>query len=241
MADTSNSGNDTSFITIVFLSMIFFGLAVKTTIFSFPSFGEEIYETIIFYSQAITLAVAGITLKFMYRIYKHKQIPELPNVNVPWWKVIIRFAIAYPICYIAISLFFKQTIMIPASFDYAFRIITQETIVSNLENILLFILLTALMLANTNIGGHLNLFGFKVPNLARIIAHIPPVLFMTGLHTGRYSELTGSVPSLIIALAINFFLFMFMFVLFDTFGYGVAEGWHAAWNTALMFITGSVI
>lgn len=226
MADDSS---ETNFIITIILILIVLNLGPN--FFLFPDYAKEVSYYIQFYSGVIELALIGaLIVKAMG--------PKKTFPNLPWVQVVIRFAITYPIFYIIFTVMIGgnlEKIIMPTQL-----VITQQTIISFLENLLVVILLPYMMVKASS-NGYLTVFGQRVPTLHRLAQHIPPVAFITFLHVNAYSAQVSSFNEFYVALIINFCLFMFIFIVFDVIGFGASEGVHAGWNTALTTVRGSII
>lgn len=224
----SDDGSETNFIISIILILIVLNLGPN--FFLFPDYAKEVSYYIQFYSGVIELALIGALIV-------KAQGTKKTFPNLPWVQVVIRFAITYPIFYIVFTLMIGGTLeklVIPTQL-----VITQQTIISFLENLLVVILFPYMMVKSSN--GYILIFGQRVPTIRRLAQHVPPVAFATFLHVNAYSSKVSSFNELYAALAINFCLFMFIFIVFDIVGFGASEGVHAGWNTALTMFRGSII
>ncbi len=213
------------------LILIFFGLAERTTIFFFPNFGSKIYGLISFYTLATFGALALTAIVY--------QNTKQPVPNFPWYIAIAKFVPAYIIFHLFFAyLLGAKTTALPLP---ALNQFIQETLVSFQENVFGLVLLPYILSVRLDQGSYTKVIGIRIPDIQKIVSYVPSTLFVTLLHLGSYSQTTSTINQLYIALFINFILFMTLKFVLDTLGFGVSEGMHAGWNTAIDSMRGSMI
>jgi hypothetical protein len=217
-----------SFLILMGLLLVFFGLQELTTIFFTPSFGSEVYHTIDFFKYAITI---GFALMALIYISTKKPVP-----NFPWYTAIAKFVPSFLFFHFFFSFLFGAPLTFPSQ-----NVAIVNTLISFLENSFGLVMLPYIVHEYVPQGTTYNVFGFDIPDGTRVLGFIPPTAFMTLLHPGAYVQQITDINSLYVALVINFFMFLSFRWLLEVLGFGVSEGAHDGFNTAQMAWRGSVM
>lgn len=221
---------DLSFLIVIGLVLIFFGLAEQTTKFFFPNFGSEIYKTINFYNYTIQM---GLSLTAIVYIYTKRAVP-----NFPWYVAIAKFIPSFIFFHYFISFMLGAALNnLPSP---ALSSMITQGLIALQENTFGLVLLPYIVYEYIPQGSTFNFFGVNLPDFKKILSFVPTTVFMTGLHFGAYSQQVATINDLYTALVINFILFMALRWMLEVLGFGVSEGAHMGWNTALIRWHGSV-
>lgn len=239
-----------AFITTYVVLMVFLSLKETTTVFIFPKFGEELYNYIVFYKDALIALLALIGFKLAVYLAMHKSIPkvEIPDMP-PFWSVALNYIAFFVPFYLGMSWLFQGQINTIPKFQISD--FGGQNVVAFSENFIAFILLPCLLswgdgqgsvAKGTIIGyGGRQIIKYDIPNWNRFKNIIPSVLIITLLHVGAYSAQTTDLQEFYLAMGVNFFLFLILGSIYLTFGFGAAESGHASWNLILTAISGSII
>lgn len=229
------------FVTIYIILMSFLGLSTEINRFLFPGTGDKIFTVINFYKGT----AIGLMVVIIWLAQKH-DLPALPKVP-PMWAIVVNFCIFFPLFYIFWHFIWSGSFSVNAISLVSFVI---ETAISFNENYIAFILLPTLLPWGKGVGSHgqgniLTIKGYTlrydIPTWSRIKYGLPGIIIITILHIGSYSQNVTSFEQFYIILGIAFFMFLFMYIIKETFGFGASEAAHDAWNLSLISLKGSVI
>lgn len=223
---------------------VFLGLSDKTTKFIWPDFGAEVFDLVRFYLLAIVVFMAVVLW-----LAQNHNIPSLPTIP-SIWAVILNFIFFLIPSYLLLSFLIQgQISTIP---NVTGKDFIEQGIIALDENLLAFILLASVFPLGTGTGNILKSpwtiikiadynLNFNPPNFNRFKYGLYAILYITLLHAGAYSYQVTSTGEFFISLLIAFILFMLLWFIKETFGYGACVASHLSWNLILIGVRGSVI
>jgi hypothetical protein len=223
---------------------VFLGLSDKTTQFIWPDFGAQVFELVRFYLLAMVVFMAVVL--WLAQNHNIPALPRIPSI----WSVILNFIIFLIPSYLILSFIIQgQISTIP---NVAPNNFIEQGLIALDENLLAFILLASVFPLGTGTG---NMFrspwtlikiadyrlDFNPPNFNRFKYGLYAILYITLLHAGAYSYQVSTAGEFFSSLLIAFILFMLLWLIKETFGYGACVASHLSWNLILIGVRGSVI